>query len=87
MTVFLTVCFTGFFLQGPVAGAELRMHAREDAHVAPGVSNPRTSLSHIIFLFDSFRQTPPPQNRQLILYYYKLKCEVDGFVGELTFVN
>ena len=28
---------------------------------------------------------PPRPNRQLIVYYYYLRYEVDGFVGELTF--
>ena len=35
----------------------------------------------------SFRKSTPPANRQLIVYYYLLKYEVDGIVGELTFLN
>jgi len=43
------------------------------------------SLSHKMYLLISFRKSTPPQNRQLIVYYYQLKYQVDGFVGELTF--
>jgi len=29
----------------------------------------------------------PPQNRQLIVYYYSSKQHIDGLVGGLTFEN
>jgi hypothetical protein len=35
----------------------------------------------------SFRKSNPTKNRQPIVYYYQLKHEVDGFVGQLTFQN
>jgi hypothetical protein len=43
-----------------------------------------TTLSHIMHSWINFRKSAPPQNRQLIVYYYQLKYCVDGFVGELT---
>ena len=42
-------------------------------------------LSHMIYLFVSFKKSTPPQNRQLIVYYDYLKYQVRGFVGVLTF--
>ena len=38
-------------------------------------------------LFISPRKTSPPQNCQLVVDHYQLKCEVDGFAGRLTFSN
>jgi hypothetical protein len=44
-------------------------------------------LSHRAYLFLCFRESTPPQNRQLIICFYSLKYQVDGFVGELTLQN
>ena len=33
----------------------------------------------------SVRKSISPQNRQLIVYYYQLQYEVDGFGGGMTF--
>ena len=32
----------------------------------------------------SFRKSAPPKNRQLVVHYYLLKYQVDGYVVELT---
>ena len=37
------------------------------------------------YLLIIFRKSTPPQKRQLIVHYYQLKYQVDGFVGELNF--
>ena len=42
-------------------------------------------LSHIMYSLIGFRKPTPPQNRQLIVYFFGLRCDVDDFVGELTF--
>ena len=43
-----------------------------------------TLSSHRMHYSNGFRETTPPQNRQLIAYYYSLKQFVDDFVGDLT---
>ena len=40
----------------------------------------RLNLSHRKYSSMGFRRSTPPQNRQLIVYYYQLKYEVDGLV-------
>ena len=44
-------------------------------------------LSHRMYLLIRFRKSTPRQNRKLIVYYYHLEYDVDGFAGELTFQN
>jgi hypothetical protein len=44
-----------------------------------------TVLSHRMYLLISCRKFTPPQSRQLVVYFYKSKYEIDGFAGELTF--
>jgi hypothetical protein len=39
-----------------------------------GVS--RTTLSHRMYLLISFRKSTPPQNCQLIVYFYKLSIKI-----------
>ena len=43
-------------------------------------------LSHRWCLSISFRNSTPPQNRPLVVYYY-LKYQVDDFVGWVTLKN
>ena len=43
----------------------------------------QTKLSHGMYLLISVRESSPPHNRQLIVYYYLQ--QVDCFVGESTF--
>jgi hypothetical protein len=50
-----------------------------------GTGGEERILSHEMYLLISFRKSTPAQNRQLIVYYYLLKYQVDDFVGELTF--
>ena len=40
--------------------------------------------SHRVYQLNGFRKANPPQNRQLVVYYYESKRYVDDFVGELT---
>ena len=42
-------------------------------------------LSQIVYVPISLRKSAPLQNRQLIIYFYLLKYEVDSFVEELAF--
>ena len=44
----------------------------------------RVLVSHNVLITD-FEKSTPPQNRQLIVYYYLLKPEVGGFVEQLNF--
>jgi hypothetical protein len=46
-----------------------------------------THLFDTMYLLISFRKSTPPQNRQLIVYYYNIKNQVDGFARDLTFQN
>ena len=46
-----------------------------------------TLLSHRMFLFISFKNSTPPQNRELIVDYYLLKWQLDDFVEELLETN
>ena len=61
---------------------------RRDRDAAPGdhlfISE---VLSHTTYLLISFRKSTSPQNRQLIIHYYRLEYQVGCFVGELTFQN
>ena len=51
------------------------------------IAGPHLNLSNGMSSLVSFRESTPPQNRQLIVYYHLLKYYVDGCVGELTFEN
>ena len=52
----------------------------------PDATSGATS-SHRMYLLTTFRTSTSPQNRQLVAYFFSLKCSVDGFVGKLTFEN
>jgi len=45
---------------------------------------PHNLVSQNIFI-NEFWKVTPSQNRQLIVYYYYLEYQVDGFVGGVTF--
>ena len=47
----------------------------------------RPISSHRLYSSISFRKSTPLKNRQLIVYFYSLKYQVDGCVGELTLQN
>jgi hypothetical protein len=48
----------------------------------------RTMLSsHRMYSLIGFKKFTPPQNRQIIVFYYLLKYQVDGFEGKLAFLN
>ena len=40
-----------------------------------------------MYLLIGCRESTPPQNRQLIVHYYLLRYEVDGFVREFDFLK
>ena len=42
---------------------------------------PVPTLSRRMYLLISFRKSTPPPNRQLIVYYHRLRYQVDGFWG------
>ena len=53
--------------------------------VQVGKDDAVVALSHIVYSSIGFRKSNPPQNGQVVVYYYNSKHEVVGFVGELTF--
>ena len=50
-----------------------------------GITWGATNLSRRMNDLDGVKKSTPPQNRQLIVYYYELEQQGADVVGELTF--